>query len=142
MRNLAIFDIDGTLTNTNAVDDECFLRAIADVFELAVERLDWSDAPHVTDSAITQWLSEQHRGRGVDDGELDRLVGVPVRVALARLHGEVVSMAMVLVVLVLVFVLHGLVGVRVLMPLGEVQPDARSHQQRSRAELQGEGLPE
>jgi len=76
MRNLAIFDIDGTLTNTNAVDDECFLRAIADVFEVDVGELDWSDAPHVTDSAITQWLSEQHRGRGVDDDELDRLVDV------------------------------------------------------------------
>ena len=76
MRNLAIFDIDGTLTDTNAVDDECFLRAIADVFELDVARVDWSDAPHVTDSAITQWLSEQHRGRGVDEDELHRLVRV------------------------------------------------------------------
>lgn len=31
MRRLAVFDIDGTLTDTNAVDDACYLRAVADV---------------------------------------------------------------------------------------------------------------
>jgi len=74
IRKLAIFDIDGTLTNTNAVDDECFLRAVADVLDLELARVDWSGAPHVTDSAIVQWLSEQHRGRRVDDEEVDRFV--------------------------------------------------------------------
>jgi hypothetical protein len=34
MKQLAIFDIDGTLTDTNAVDDECYLRAVSDVLDL------------------------------------------------------------------------------------------------------------
>jgi phosphoglycolate phosphatase-like HAD superfamily hydrolase len=70
---LAIFDIDGTLTATNAVDDECFLCAVAEVFGLPVATLDWSAAPHVTDSALARWLSQQHRGRAPDDRELARL---------------------------------------------------------------------
>jgi phosphoglycolate phosphatase-like HAD superfamily hydrolase len=74
MSRLAIFDIDGTLTATNEVDDECFLCAVAEVFALPpVTRLDWSDAPHVTDSALALWLSQQHRARGPDDRELARL---------------------------------------------------------------------
>ena len=85
MRNLAIFDIDGTLTNTNAVDDECFLRAVTDVLELQFANVDWSGAPHVTDSAIVQWLSEQHRGRSVDEEERDRFV----RVFVGHLEQEV-----------------------------------------------------
>jgi beta-phosphoglucomutase-like phosphatase (HAD superfamily) len=29
MTRLAIFDLDGTLTDTNAVDDECYLEAMS-----------------------------------------------------------------------------------------------------------------
>ena len=54
MKRLAIFDIDGTLTDTNAVDDESYMRAIADVLNLDAYRLDWSEAPHITDSALLQ----------------------------------------------------------------------------------------
>ena len=60
MRRLAVFDIDGTLTDTNAVDDECYLRAVADVLGLGPEGLDWSRAPHVTDSALLRWLADQN----------------------------------------------------------------------------------
>lgn len=71
---LAIFDIDGTLTDTNAVDDECFLEAIAGEFALELAGVDWSDAPHVTDASIARWLVERHRGRAPDDAEIERLV--------------------------------------------------------------------
>ena len=60
MRRLAVFDIDGTLTDTNAVDDECYLRAVADVLQADLVHMDWSDAPHVTDSALLQWLAERN----------------------------------------------------------------------------------
>lgn len=73
MPRLAIFDIDGTLTDTNAVDDECFLRAAAEVFELDAARLDWSGAPHVTDSAIARWLCMTHKARPPADAELARM---------------------------------------------------------------------
>src|ERR671914_1709017 len=74
-KRLALLDIDGTLTGTNAVDDECFLRAVAEVFDVPLAALDWSEAPHVTDSALARWLSQELRGRGPDDRELARLRG-------------------------------------------------------------------
>jgi phosphoglycolate phosphatase-like HAD superfamily hydrolase len=66
---LAVFDIDGTLTATNEVDDECFLRAVRDVLGLDVTP-DWADAPHVTDAALASWLCEQYSGRSLQDGEV------------------------------------------------------------------------
>ncbi|HJU88525.1 MAG TPA: HAD family hydrolase [Gemmatimonadaceae bacterium] len=60
MRGLAVFDIDGTLTDTNAVDDECYLQAVGEALGIGVPSLDWSDAPHVTDSALLRWLAERH----------------------------------------------------------------------------------
>ena len=60
MATLAVFDIDGTLTDTNSVDDSCFLRAVAETLGLEAARVDWSAAPHVTDSALLIWLAEQH----------------------------------------------------------------------------------
>ncbi|MGH7712793.1 MAG: HAD family hydrolase [Gemmatimonadaceae bacterium] len=62
-RPLVLFDIDGTLTDTNAVDDECFCEAIA--LELGVTSRDvsWSESPHITDTGIAHWLWSQHRKR-------------------------------------------------------------------------------
>ena len=65
-----MFDIDGTLTDTNAVDDECFLGAVAEVLELPSSEIDWSDAPHVTDSALSQWICEHFRQRQPSDAEI------------------------------------------------------------------------
>jgi phosphoglycolate phosphatase-like HAD superfamily hydrolase len=64
MRNLAIFDVDGTLTATNEVDHECFLRALRSSFALGdgTGELDWAGAPHVTDASIMRWLCETHAG--------------------------------------------------------------------------------
>jgi phosphoglycolate phosphatase-like HAD superfamily hydrolase len=73
-RGLAVFDIDGTLTATNEVDDECFLRAVRDVLSLDVAP-DWSDAPHVTDSALAPWICEQYGGRSLRDGEVAAILG-------------------------------------------------------------------
>jgi len=75
MRRLAVFDIDGTLTDTNAVDEECYLRAVAEVLGLEAAALDWSQAPHVTDSALLRWLCERHCGRTLGDGEAEATIG-------------------------------------------------------------------
>jgi phosphoglycolate phosphatase-like HAD superfamily hydrolase len=71
-KRVAVFDIDGTLTDTNAVDDDCYLRAVSQVLGADVRRTDWADAPHVTDAAILEWLCQRHRGRSLQEGELDR----------------------------------------------------------------------
>jgi hypothetical protein len=70
MPRLAIFDIDGTLTATNAVDDECYFQAAAEVYGPGAATVDWSGAPHVTDSAIAHWLSQVHRGRPPSPADL------------------------------------------------------------------------
>lgn len=71
MQGLAIFDIDGTLTDTMAVDSECFCRAVADVLRLDPAALDWSDAPHVTDAALLTWLCERYCHRPLQQTEAE-----------------------------------------------------------------------
>ena len=75
MRRLAVFDIDGTLTDTNAVDEECFLRAVADVLCLDAAGLLWSEAPHVTDSDLLRWLCQRYCGRPLRQGEAEETIG-------------------------------------------------------------------
>ena len=67
---LAVFDVDGTLTATNAVDDECFLRAISEVIGVSIAGVDYAAALHATDSYLSRWLCEQHRGRAPSDDEV------------------------------------------------------------------------
>jgi beta-phosphoglucomutase-like phosphatase (HAD superfamily) len=40
--HLVMFDIDGTLTKTMKVDEECFVRSFKDVFGFADVDTDWS----------------------------------------------------------------------------------------------------
>jgi beta-phosphoglucomutase-like phosphatase (HAD superfamily) len=51
--NLAIFDIDGTLTNSNAIDAQCFAETFESEFGLSAP-IDWSEYPHHTDRGLTQ----------------------------------------------------------------------------------------
>jgi phosphoglycolate phosphatase-like HAD superfamily hydrolase len=74
MIRLAIFDIDGTLTNTNAVDDSCFVHAVSQILNLDRTLLDWSEAPHITDSGLLSWLCQKHCGRRVQQHEIDATI--------------------------------------------------------------------
>lgn len=74
MRRLVIFDIDGTICDTNDVDDRCYVAAVSSLLGTTPEEVDWSDAPHMTDSAILAWLSRRHLGRDVARGEDDLVV--------------------------------------------------------------------
>jgi phosphoglycolate phosphatase-like HAD superfamily hydrolase len=69
---LAIFDIDGTLTNTNSVDDECFVRAFSEVHGITDLDTDWAAYPHTTDSGITLQVLQQKFGRDPEAAELDK----------------------------------------------------------------------
>ncbi len=70
---LAIFDIDGTLANTNPVDAQCYVRAVKD--ELGVDLRDarWSDFTFVTDSGISVEVFERYLGRAPSTAELLQL---------------------------------------------------------------------
>lgn len=67
---LAIFDIDGTLTNTNSVDEECFINALAEAHAITGIDTDWSTYPHTTDSGITQHIFQEQFARSPEATEL------------------------------------------------------------------------
>lgn len=67
---LAIFDIDGTLTNTNSVDDECFVKALSEAHAITEINTDWATYPHTTDSGITLQIFQEKFGRDPEDPEL------------------------------------------------------------------------
>lgn len=70
---MAIFDIDGTLTNTNDIDLRSYIRALADAFGIDAQGLRWADYPHVTDIGITTDVFRAHRGRPPQADEVSRL---------------------------------------------------------------------
>jgi len=61
--HLVVFDIDGTLTDTNVVDGECYWQAVCEVLGLSGEQPDWSNFRHVTDTGIATELCRRHLGR-------------------------------------------------------------------------------
>jgi len=57
-----IFDIDGTLTNTKKVDDECFINAFEQTFDINIEQVNWEDIANVTDWGITEEIILREKG--------------------------------------------------------------------------------
>ena len=49
---LAVFDLDGTLTRTTGVDDECFVRAMSEELGVGGFCTDWAEYPHSTDQGL------------------------------------------------------------------------------------------
>jgi phosphoglycolate phosphatase-like HAD superfamily hydrolase len=69
-----VFDLDGTLTDTCAVDDECYRRAIGAVLQIDSIGIDWTTAPDMTDSGIADWVFSVHQGALPSSAELDRFM--------------------------------------------------------------------
>jgi len=67
---LVIFDVDGTLTQTNAVDGICFVQALADAHSITEINTNWIDYRYVTDSGIMFEIFRERFGRPPDDAEL------------------------------------------------------------------------
>jgi len=68
---LVVFDIDGTLTDTNKVDNQCYWQAVSEVFGLSGAQPDWSKFAHVTDTGIATELCSQRLGREPSRAEID-----------------------------------------------------------------------
>ena len=75
---IVIFDIDGTLCDTFAVDEECFRRACGDVLQVDWSALDWQSAPHITDAGICDWFWRRHLERPPTPVELNRVASLYV----------------------------------------------------------------
>ena len=70
--NIALFDIDGTLTASNAIDSDCRADTFRDVFGFALDR-NWDAYEHTTDRGIaTQALRDRGREATEHDLSLDR----------------------------------------------------------------------
>ena len=72
-RSLAVFDIDGTLTDTNAIDGEAFAAAVCAHLGLPSISTNWSRFPRVTDSAIFDTLCRDHLGHGAEAHDVTRV---------------------------------------------------------------------
>ena len=68
--NLVIFDIDGTLTETDHIDEICFVQALADAHSITEISTDWAGYPHTTDSAITVHIFQEKFKRTPEAAEL------------------------------------------------------------------------
>lgn len=68
---VAVFDIDGTLTQSSGVDDASFQRAARDLLGLQRISLDWAAYPHSTDDAIAAHLISVAHGRTPRRDEID-----------------------------------------------------------------------
>jgi len=69
---LVIFDIDGTLTATMKADEECFVRALAEVCGFGEVDTDWSRYKHATDAAVFHEIHEIRTGRAPSATEVSQ----------------------------------------------------------------------
>ncbi len=68
--NLVMFDVDGTLTQTNSVDTECFVTALREVLHIEGVDTNWANYRHVTDQACLEEIVHRHKGRAGTEHEL------------------------------------------------------------------------
>jgi phosphoglycolate phosphatase-like HAD superfamily hydrolase len=69
---LVIFDVDGTLTDTNGVDDDCFLQAFEDALGITEISDNWENYPHTTDSAIALHVFQTKFARAPQTEEIQK----------------------------------------------------------------------
>src|SRR5438445_7133365 len=70
--HLVMVVIDGTLTETMKVDEECFVRSFKDVSGFADIDTDWSHYPRTTDSGIFHDVFTSRIGRSPTAQEVSR----------------------------------------------------------------------
>jgi phosphoglycolate phosphatase-like HAD superfamily hydrolase len=60
---LVMFDIDGTLTQTDHADEMCFVQTLREVFGFTRINTNWASYTHCSDSGILEELFQQRLGR-------------------------------------------------------------------------------
>jgi phosphoglycolate phosphatase-like HAD superfamily hydrolase len=69
--HLILFDIDGTLTLTNEVDNRCYVSALGEALGTTEIDTDWTKYRDVTDSGIASALLEARHGLPPAQAQLD-----------------------------------------------------------------------
>lgn len=70
---LVIFDIDGTLINSNSIDSDCFLSAFKLEFGFTNISSNWAKYTNITDSGIAQEIFIEKLGRLPTQVELENI---------------------------------------------------------------------
>jgi len=69
---IAVFDIDGTLTDTMDVDVECYVAAVRETLDIEIDvSVEWTSFDEVTDTAVLETICELD-GRPAPDAALQR----------------------------------------------------------------------
>jgi phosphoglycolate phosphatase-like HAD superfamily hydrolase len=71
---LVVFDLDGTLTRTLAVDGDCYLQAFDESLGVTDVNDTWSDYEHVTDLGVMREVFQSRFGRAPDPAEIEAFV--------------------------------------------------------------------
>jgi ribosomal protein S18 acetylase RimI-like enzyme/phosphoglycolate phosphatase-like HAD superfamily hydrolase len=71
--NLVVFDIDGTLTESVAIDELCFLQAFRDVLGIEQINTNWLEYAFQTDSGLALEICRKHLDRDPSDDEIGDL---------------------------------------------------------------------
>lgn len=79
-----IFDIDGTLTNTTKIDDQCYMESFESLFGVSIKQVKWSQIENVTDWGITEELVQSKLKRKITEEDIHNLK----KVFLSRIQGE------------------------------------------------------
>ena len=61
--NLVMFDMDGTLTDTTALDSNCYIDAIEQALGLVKIETDWESYPHASSSCCLEEIVRRAHGR-------------------------------------------------------------------------------
>jgi len=72
LTHVALFDVDGTLTDTNAIDTVCFIEALHDEFGIDSVDDDWSTYTHTTDRGILTEILRRAWSRQPAEADLQR----------------------------------------------------------------------
>ena len=57
---LVMFDIDGTLTASNDLNDQAFVQTVQDIFGIMAVSQDWLAYTHVTDTCLIPSMSSKN----------------------------------------------------------------------------------
>jgi phosphoglycolate phosphatase-like HAD superfamily hydrolase len=71
---LVVFDLDGTLARTNAVDEECFVQAFSDSLGIYPLNTNWPEYEHITDSGVIREAYANSFGRDPNPIEISNFV--------------------------------------------------------------------
>lgn len=68
--NLALFDVDGTLLDASGVHTGGMIHLLDELFNIRIDRIDWEEFEHVTDTFVISELFRRHLGRPPESTEL------------------------------------------------------------------------